>query len=314
MDYMAKITSALSLLSTEVEARASINLQDINVHAENFYKDLLNIIYDLNLVNLNSINQNATSIDLADPSKSLAIQVTCTSERIKIEKTVEKFIEKKYYNTYKNLNILILTKKKNYQIKTLGDSNFTLTIKKDIKDYKDIIRDIQNSSINKQKEIVEFLEKNINYREMEKTPKEVKTLLMMIEFLSDDDHPEAGNGFTKKPDPENKIYKRFSDYSTELTDKYVRLAPIYSSVYNCIKEQSDIGMIKTSKMEAFLEEQSDDFLIKAHNNPMIAFNNLRDFYCKKISLLNVEYDKSAIEFFLIENLISCIVFPNKEVS
>ncbi|MGW1444211.1 SMEK domain-containing protein [Serratia rhizosphaerae] len=315
MEYITNISNGLAYLSRCVEARSSLNLNDINIHSENFYKDLFNLIYDYNLKNLNSINQNIASIDLADEEKKLCIQVTCTNTIEKIKSTVDKFIKENLHEQYETLQVLILTKKKKYKTIEYGkDGIYKFNIKSGVIDYRDVLRHIQNLTSEKQFEVKCFLEKELNLKETDNTPKEVKTLMHMIKILSNDDHPNAGNGFAEKPDPENKIYKRFSEHSSTIIEKYTSLAPMYGDILQCIRNESDIGLIKQKKMEIFLEKQSNEFLIAEHNNPLLALEKLKIFYCNKVSLIDNEYDDSAIEFFLVDNLFRCTVFPNKAIA
>jgi len=58
-DYIAQITDALALLSRKVEIKSSLNLTDINICAEDFYKDLLNLTFGYKLKNLNESKPNA---------------------------------------------------------------------------------------------------------------------------------------------------------------------------------------------------------------------------------------------------------------
>ncbi|WP_440495966.1 SMEK domain-containing protein, partial [Serratia sarumanii] len=190
MEYITNISNGLAYLSRCVEARSSLNLNDINIHSENFYKDLFNLIYDYNLKNLNSINQNIASIDLADEEKKLCIQVTCTNTIEKIKSTVDKFIKENLHEKYETLQVLILTKKKKYKTIEYGkDGIYKFNIKSGVIDYRDVLRHIQNLTSEKQFEVKCFLEKELNLKETDNTPKEVKTLMHMIKILSNDDHP-----------------------------------------------------------------------------------------------------------------------------
>ncbi|MFT4273637.1 MAG: SMEK domain-containing protein [Pantoea sp.] len=315
MDYLSSITSSLAYLSRCIETRASLNLNDLNIHSENFYKELLNLIYGYNLINLNSIEQNAASIDLADETLGLCFQVTSTNSIEKIKGTVDKFIKEDLHNKYKQLKILILTNKKSYKTKEYGEIGaFVLDIKKSVVDYKDIARDIQDLSLDRQLNIKDFLEVRLNIVKPENNPKEIKTLLTMIHLLSDDEHPSAGNGFAEKPDPDHKVYKRFSDFSEIIIQRYTKLVPMYGSTLECIRNESDIGIIKQKKMEMFLENQSDLFLQKDGYDPIAALDRLKKHYCVKISEVDVEFDDLAVEFFLLDNLFRCTVFPNKETA
>jgi hypothetical protein len=74
-DYQQSIIKSLSWLSVQVEVNNRLNLTDINIHSENFYRDLLNLAFGYNLVNINIIDANAAAIDLGDEKNRFAIQV-----------------------------------------------------------------------------------------------------------------------------------------------------------------------------------------------------------------------------------------------
>ncbi len=68
-DNIDKISTKLAILAHKVELNSCLNLMDLNIHAEYFFCDLLNMIFNASLVNLNTINTNAKSIDLIDLRK-----------------------------------------------------------------------------------------------------------------------------------------------------------------------------------------------------------------------------------------------------
>lgn len=112
--YLKDIADNLALLSREVEILNCVNFYDINIVAEDFFAELLNLIYGYNLKNLNVVEKNAIAIDLFDEKKRLCIQVTSDNSSEKIKETIHKFIEKLNYSKYDRLVVLILTKKKKY--------------------------------------------------------------------------------------------------------------------------------------------------------------------------------------------------------
>lgn len=57
--YVAKIKTLLNILKGEIKDSGKLNLLDINVHVEDFYRDLLNLVYGWQLKNMNQWNQNA---------------------------------------------------------------------------------------------------------------------------------------------------------------------------------------------------------------------------------------------------------------
>lgn len=91
-DYIDAITKYTSRFVEEVKGYNSISKYDINIHAENALIPILNVVFDLNLKNLNSTrNSNYPAIDLADFEKRVAIQVTSTNTNQKINDTLRKF-------------------------------------------------------------------------------------------------------------------------------------------------------------------------------------------------------------------------------
>lgn len=98
--YILNITKQLSYICTNVKLLNSLNLNDINIHAESFFCELLNIIFGYQLHNLNNTEMNYAAIDLGDEKNKIAIQVTSEKTSTKIRETLEKFTEK---NITKNI-------------------------------------------------------------------------------------------------------------------------------------------------------------------------------------------------------------------
>lgn len=309
-DNIDKISTKLAILAHKVELNSCLNLMDLNIHAEYFFCDLLNMIFNASLVNLNTINTNAKSIDLIDLRKRLAIQVTSTPEFSKIKKTVDGFIETENINNIDRLIVLIIIKKKRYQAKTYGDK-FIISVSDDVLDYTDLIKLIMGLPPEKIQKICDYLSSQIFDTPSQKAPKEVTTILEMIKILSTDEHPQSGNGFQEEPDPNGKINKRFSAYAEYLMEIYVPLMAAYAGILNKINNSSDSGIININKLSAYLKRASNSALDECNGNPVDALNKLTDYYASRLRSNGVDYDDSAIQYYLIDNMIRCNVFPNK---
>lgn len=309
-DNIDKISTKLAILAHKVELNSCLNLMDLNIHAEYFFCDLLNMIFNASLVNLNTINANAKSIDLIDLRKRLAIQVTSTPEFSKIKKTVDGFIETENINNIDRLIVLIIIKKKRYQAKTYGDK-FIISVSDDVLDYTDLIKLIMGLPPEKIQKICDYLSSQIFDTPSQKAPKEVTTILEMIKILSTDEHPQSGNGFQEEPDPNGKINKRFSAYAEYLMEIYVPLMAAYAGILNEINNSSDSGIININKLSAYLKRASNSALDECNGNPVDALNKLTDYYASRLRSNGVDYDDSAIQYYLIDNMIRCNVFPNK---
>ena len=139
-NYIKQISKNLALLSGEIKLLSSINLYDINIVAEDFYSDLLNLIYGYDLKNKNRVEKNAVAIDLYDNKNKIAIQVTCDNDSKKIHHTIKEFISNEYYRYYDRLVVLILTEKKKYSVNFDTEGKFQFDKKEDIWDTTDIIK------------------------------------------------------------------------------------------------------------------------------------------------------------------------------
>lgn len=149
-EEIEKIAELFARFRAEVENLNSLNLYDINIHAENVIIPILNIVYGLNLVNINNEVKNSSAIDLVDTDNRIAIQVTSTATGEKIKHTIDEFIKGRRFEEYDNLLIYIITEKQ----KKYSDSTFAIAhnnelefSEKHILDYSDILKEV-NSWIN----------------------------------------------------------------------------------------------------------------------------------------------------------------------
>ncbi|MYF46751.1 MAG: SMEK domain-containing protein [Rhodobacteraceae bacterium] len=130
----------LVFLKSKVEVSSKLNLTDMNIHSENFYRDFLNLLYEYDLKNINKIQHNATSIDLVDQNNKIAIQVTSTPNLAKTKKTVDSFISKKLYEKYERLVILNIVKKTQHSKGQIGEEGlYQLDTNRDIWDVFDSV-------------------------------------------------------------------------------------------------------------------------------------------------------------------------------
>ncbi|MCX6953080.1 MAG: SMEK domain-containing protein [Verrucomicrobia bacterium] len=83
------IEGRLSWLSARVVNRAALNVLDFNVLAEDFYRDLLNLIYGWRLINLPT---NTQAVDLVDAAAKIVVQVSSTASKQKIEASLAKIL------------------------------------------------------------------------------------------------------------------------------------------------------------------------------------------------------------------------------
>lgn len=160
--YLADITYYLSVLRYNVEHNNAINLYDINIISENFYNQLLNMVYGYKLQNINIVEKNAKAIDLGDVENRIAVQITSDSSSSKIKKTIQKFLDNKYYEKYDRLIMLLITDKLKYRKPFETDNKFIFDISKDIISIDDIMKELNGKESSVLKEIANFLKNELS--------------------------------------------------------------------------------------------------------------------------------------------------------
>ena len=153
----------LSRFRVEVESLNSLNLYDINIHAENVIIPILNKVYGLQLINANFEEKNATAIDLIDRDNRIAIQVTASSSGAKIKYTLEKYLEYKRNEEFDTLLVYIITSKKtSYKDSSFAEiinGEFSFTSSGNIYDHSNLLGEINSwISIPKIQEVLDLLE------------------------------------------------------------------------------------------------------------------------------------------------------------
>jgi hypothetical protein len=145
---VGQIIDDLSDIANQVKTRCDLGLTDLNVHLENFFKDILNVILETKLINLNEDRSNEPGLDLGDKNKRIAFQITSHRTSEKIEKTLGRLSDEQI-KLYEKIIILIIGKKQtSYSIneKLMEKTSFTL---ENIWDIDDVCRKAMSISIDR---------------------------------------------------------------------------------------------------------------------------------------------------------------------
>lgn len=102
------IKRLISRWATEIRLNNAFNYYDINLLGEDIARDLLNIIYDYNLVNLNEKQKNYPGIDLGDEKVKICFQVTSRNDVRKIKDGLGKFKQNGVHTYTKGIRFFIL--------------------------------------------------------------------------------------------------------------------------------------------------------------------------------------------------------------
>ncbi len=171
---IGKIIDDLARLISQIELRNRVGLLDLTKVSEDFFKELLNIVYDYNLYNLNQNRINEPGIDLGDSKIGIAFQITSTKTSDKVSKTLDK-VTTEQIQKYPTIKILIIgIKQTKYKIKDhlLKKTNFNT--EKDILDINDLTKDIATLNIDKLDLLYTFFQRSFRELIIELEPMDVE--------------------------------------------------------------------------------------------------------------------------------------------
>lgn len=161
------IEENLNILAYRINSRGKLNILDFHNHSESFYLHLTNILFDWNTTNENENKQNIEAIDLIDHDNELVIQISATNTKEKIESSLAKNIIKKY-EKYTFKFISISNDADNLRGKTYKNPHtINFNPSNDIIDKNLILKKILNFDIDKQKDIYNFIKKELGNNKIE---------------------------------------------------------------------------------------------------------------------------------------------------
>ncbi len=310
--YLKNVAGSLGLLSKQIELLNAVNLYDINIIAEDFFTGLLNLIFDFKLKNANVVEKNAQAIDLIDEENKVSIQITSDNSSTKVKHTIKEYIDNKSYEKYDKLIVLILTSKKKYSKPFDTNNNFVFDKDSDILDVKDLIKAIRGLELEKIIAINDFLQRELCdkvYLAKETQASEIDTIIDLIEYISK--HKEVKKRIDSEVDPEYKIFKRFKDFSERLISEYTTLYTLYGDSIKMINETIGIDEAQDIIIMIYLQDISMQFLDDTNDDPIKALNKLVGYFEDNLSVSCKKYDRAAIKFYLVNEMIKCRVFPNE---
>lgn len=308
--YKKRITKLLSLVQTDIGNNNAIHYFDKNITAETFFMGLLNLVFDYQLLNLNSQTYNHPFVDLCDKKNDIYIQVTSNKTSQKIKETIKGFETLSGITKKTKLIIFLLVDKPKYKIEFLTQK-IIFDAKVNVIDIKDIIKKIDSFSLNKLETIKNYLEANLDFIEnKEKTIcSEEETIIKLIEVLS-----EKGAVLKNIPseiDPDFKINKRFNKFSEEIKRQYREYYVTYGKEYLTVVSNIIKDEVTLININNYLKSTSIEILKENNDNPIESLKKLLIRVNELLSSNNKKYNNGAIRFFLIQQIIECNIFPNE---
>ena len=160
-DSKDKVIHSLTLLEVHARMCSKSGRTDFNKDCEDLVCELLNLIFDLGLVNKNRISTNYPSIDLGDDHRRICYQISSTNDRKKIQSTIQKFCNHRLHTQYDTLRFLLLVRKKKYRTTFNIPCAVQFNMVSDILDLEDLVQQILRLDSCRIDEISSFLNSRI---------------------------------------------------------------------------------------------------------------------------------------------------------
>lgn len=158
--YFNSCEEKLSTLCTRIELRGKLNILDMHLHSEDFYLNLLNLLFGYSLQNINQVAHNVEAIDLVDNQNKIVVQVSATASKVKVQKTLSKNFDNYVGYTFKFVSI----SKDASKLRTISFNKPNTLIfwpQNDIYDIQTLLNEILHLEISKQADIYSFLKREL---------------------------------------------------------------------------------------------------------------------------------------------------------
>lgn len=309
--YVTKIKTLIDILKVEIKDSGKLNLLDINVHVEDFFRDLLNLIYGWQLQDMNQRNLNAAGGDLWYDDDKIVIQVSSTTTKDKIQSSIDKLSAEQFAGyRFKFLRIdgdVIKLRKESYN--THNDIVFNPS--EDIIDISTLLKDITHLDIDCLRRVYELCGKEIVPLD---TPKVTETdLAIVVKALATNvkdwlkERRPIGFDIDKKIDFNHLEGKRrlINDYKLYIG----KLNAVYGEFVDNATDYSFI-ILQT------LSDMYSDYLGQFASNALFdkIVDNARELALKSKSAKDIPVDRVnvCINVIVVDAFIRCRIFEDPE--
>ena len=335
-NYFDYVEEKLAILSIRVKNRGKLNILDVHMHSENFYRDFINLLYGWSLENANNRLQNIEAIDLIDDNVKLIVQVSATATKTKInnslsKKSIEEYAKRGY--TFKFVSIAENADQLRQQ-KYNNLYNIGFNPKKDIYDISSLEKDILNLKLQKLEEVYQFIKAELgNMPDCVRFNSDLTTIINILAEVKLDENEPLGNinmfeidhsaARGKMAVRELIVFKHNKKIEFNKLDIAASIIDDYKIFYNQVekkyREFDKMGLNKSMLVLQSLKKMYIDALLKnKYDNSDLLFVGLID-EVKEIVINSSNYfdiSKETLEacasLLVVDAFMRCKIFKNPE--
>jgi len=108
--FIGAIVDEFSTIAEKIAMRNRLGYTDLSVHAEEYFRNVLNRVYGWNLESLNKTRANEPGLDLGDTTARVGVQVTSDASSAKVKATLAAVTDEQR-TAYSTILVLIVGKK-----------------------------------------------------------------------------------------------------------------------------------------------------------------------------------------------------------
>lgn len=308
--YFNLCEERLSVLCTRIELRGKLNILDFHLHSEDFYLHFFNLLYGYSLKNLNQVAHNVEGIDLVDSQGKLVLQVSSTATKQKVESALSKDLSA--YSGYSFKFISISKDASTLRGMTFANPHvLVFEPATDIHDVKVLLAEISHMDIVRQKQIYDFLKKELS-APIEGEPLAETNLAAVINILAKED---LSNGTVVNHsipfDPEKKISTNGLIAAAIVIEDYKihhgRIQKIYSEfdIAGQNKSKSVLDSLRTNYIKLSSEFSGDKLFFEIVDLAIKTVQKSANYVQMPLEELELCVNVIAVDAF-----IRCRIFKN----
>lgn len=310
-DIDAEIKRLLAYLVTYVAIDNHQGLNDVNVYSEDFLIPILNPLFGCKLVNMNTFDDHSyPGIDLGDENEKIAVQVTSTTVRKKIDHTIKQFEKRGDDEKFNSLYVVALSIDRP-QYKTFTTNGKYTFSSKNVLSINELAAKIVLLPKDKKEEILESLKGQLN---IPNNPLESLSLesFLINKFFKEivaiaKEESDTNDGLIAPSAGDIDIKReRFSQYWSYIEECYRSVIQLQQErLFKRAFEKLDTS--EQASLQAFLQRESEKALIRT-NSPIEALDIVRKDIMTRVSLTLLS--ETQVENYLYYQLYMCKLLPN----
>lgn len=315
-EFYNNISKNIEILAQQIKTNGKLNILDLNIHAETFYRELLNVVFGYELISTNNSTANFEAIDLIDKKNKIIVQVSSTATRQKIEMTLKKAKIKEYAELNYRLKFMFIAddasslRKKRFK----NPNKIEFNPLDDIQDKISLINHISQLNISKKKVVNDLFESEFGKKQG--SIKVNNNLTNIIKILASEDLNVTSNPTNLNEFNINEKIK-FNDLRIikETTiDEYSVYFSKVNSIYKVFDEEGKNKRISVlRKITSFYEKE----LIKPIENVERFFNiisSIEEYILESKNHEDIEEDvlEMCVKIIVVDAFIRCKIFKNPE--